>query len=46
MKSDYEICSVINPFHATGLFRYLLSGGIEWDQWHEMGKAGVSDRKK
>ena len=41
-----------NPFHATGLFRYSLktsenlwffifSGGIERDQWHEMGERGV-----
>ena len=30
---------LINPFHATGLFRYplMFSGGIERDQWHEMG---------
>ena len=28
-----------NQFHATGLFGYPLetSGGIERDQWHEMG---------
>ena len=40
---------VLNPFHATGLFRYLLktsenqrlsavfSGYRERDQWHEIG---------
>ena len=39
----------VNPFHATGLFRYspenrkslvlgfLFSGVIERDQWHKMG---------
>ena len=30
----------INPFHATDTFRYplkMFSGGIERDQWHEMG---------
>ena len=35
----------INPFHATGPFRYplktsehlMFSGGIERGQWHEMG---------
>ena len=38
----------LNPFHATDLFRYplktsenkgflMFSGGIERDQWHEMG---------
>ena len=39
---------VLNPFHATGLFTLpenirqnrgflMFSGGIEKDQWHEMG---------
>ena len=35
---------LINPFHASGLFWYpltrgflMFSGGIERDQWHEMG---------
>ena len=30
---------IIDPFHATGLFLYPLktSGGIERDQWHEIG---------
>ena len=38
----------VNPFNATGLFQYplktsqtrgflMFSGGIERDQWHEMG---------
>ena len=49
-----RLFSCLNPFHATGLFRYpqqtsenqrysdvrgflMFLGGIERDQWHEMG---------
>ena len=41
---------LVIPLHATGLFLYppktygfvMLSGGIERDQWHEMGKLPIS----
>ena len=38
-KVNHEARFVINPFHATDLFRYplMFSRGIERDQWHEMG---------
>ena len=35
-----RVCQLLlNPFHAIGLFLYLLktSGGIERDQWHAKG---------
>ena len=41
-----NICAKwVNPFHTTGLFLtlhshisfFMFSGGIERDQWHEMG---------
>ena len=42
--------TLTHPFHATNLFRYplktlenkgflMFSGGIERDQWHEMGES-------
>ena len=45
---SFKPTSHLNPFHATGLFRYplktseykgflMFSEGIERDQWHEMG---------
>ena len=46
--SKLHEAGMFNPFHATDLFRYpletsenqnflMFSGGIERDQWHEMG---------
>ena len=42
---DIAVVTSFSPFDATDLFRYLLktsgflmfSGGIERDQWHELG---------